>query len=86
MSNVVQLRKTRRVMGTFHQVTFDLVPREVLKAVFEAAIPVAWMADDGEFTADNPEAIDHMEALQKAVNAAAMYTVPIEREVEEPIA
>lgn len=85
MSNVVQLHKTRRVMVTVHQVTFDLVPREVLKAVFEASIAVAWMADDGEFTSDSPEAIDRMEALQKAVNAASQYTIPIEREVEEPI-
>lgn len=85
MSNVIQLRKTRRVMTTAHQVTFDLVPREVLKAVFDAAVPVAWMADDGEFTSADPEAIDRMEALQKAVNAASQYTIPIVREVEEPI-
>lgn len=85
MSNVTPIRQTRRVNVTVHRVTFDLVPRAVVEELFYAAISVAWAAGDGEFTSDDAEAMDRMEALQKAVSAASQYAVPVEREVEEPI-
>lgn len=85
MSNVTPLRPTRRVTVTAHQVTFDLVPRNVLEEVFHTAIAVAWAADDGAYTAEHQDADERLEALQKAVSAASQFTVPVEREVDEPI-
>lgn len=80
-----QLQPTQRVTITAHQVTFDLVPRNVLEEVFNAAIGVAWAADDGAYKAEDQEAGERMEYLQKAVSAASQFTVPVQREVEEPI-
>lgn len=90
MSNIVQIHPTRRVTVTAHQVTFDLVPRNVLEEVFHTAIAVAWAADEGAYDADSSdadkaEAAERMEALQKAVSAASQFTVPVQREVNEPI-
>ncbi|KEH14050.1 hypothetical protein GY15_08935 [Delftia sp. 670] len=85
MSNVTQLRPTRRVTITAHQVTFDLVPRDVLEEVFHTAIAVAWAADEEAYSAEHHEADERLESLQRAVNAASQFTVPVQREVDEPI-
>jgi hypothetical protein len=85
MSNVIPLRKTRRVLTTVHQVTFDLVPREVVESVFYTALAVGWGAEDGDVAGSTPEACARIESLITAISAAAQYTVPIEREVDEPI-
>ena len=85
MSNVTPLWPTRKVMMTVHQVTFDLVPREVVERVFHAAIAVAWASSDGEYTPAAQDAADRLNELEKAVNAASQYTVQVEREVDEPI-
>lgn len=90
MSNITLLRPTRRVTTTVHQVTFDLVPRNLLEEVFHAAIAVGWAADEGAYDddcgdADKAEAAERMATLQKAVNAASQFTVPVQREVDEPI-
>lgn len=85
MSNVTQLRPTRRVTVTAHQVTFDLVPRDVLEEVFHTAIAVAWAADEGAYSAEHHEADERLESLQRAVSAASQFTVPVQHEVDEPI-
>lgn len=85
MSNIAPIEPTRHVTITAHQVTFDLVPRNILEEVFYAAIGVAWAADDGAYRAEDQEADGRMQYLQKAVSAASQFTVPVQREVEEPI-
>lgn len=85
MSNIAQIRPTRRVTVTAHRVTFELVPKEVVEKLFHAAIAVGWAAGDGEYTSENQEAQDRLEHLMKVVGDASQYTVPVEHEVEEPI-
>ncbi|MFC4927859.1 hypothetical protein [Delftia deserti] len=85
MSNISQLHPTKRVTITAHRVAFDLVPRDVLEQVFHAAIAVAWAADEEAYVAEDCEANERLESLQKAVSAASQYTVPVEHEVDEPI-
>jgi hypothetical protein len=85
MSNITQLRPTKRVTITAHRVTFDLVPRSVLEQVFHAAIAVAWAADEGVYSAGHPEAGERLESLQRAASAASQFTVPVQHEVDEPI-
>ncbi len=85
MNKVVPICKTRKVMTTVHQVTFDLVPRVVMEKLFYAAIAVGWAADDGLYSSDWQDANDSLQELQDAVSAASQYTTSVEREVEEPI-
>lgn len=85
MSNIAQIRPTRRVAVTAHRVTFELVPKEIVEKLFHAAIAVGWADGDGEYTSDSQDALDHLEHLMKVVGEASQYTVPVEREVEEPI-
>lgn len=85
MSNITPIYPTRRVRAVVHQVTFDLVPRSVVERLFHAAIAVGWAADDGAYSAADHEALASLDALQKAVDAASQFTVPVEQEVDEPI-
>lgn len=85
MSNIVQLRPTRRVVSIAHRVTFDLVPRAVVEELFNAAIVVGWAAENEAYSCVDREAAELMAALQKAVGAASQYTVPVEHEFEEPV-
>lgn len=85
MSNIVQIRPTRRATITAQLVCFDLVPRDVLENVFHAAIAVAWADGDGAYSTEDAEGHERMQSLQKAVSAASQYTVPVQREVDEPI-
>ncbi|MGB3069788.1 MAG: hypothetical protein WBC18_14635 [Ottowia sp.] len=85
MSNIVPIRPTRRVTITAHRVMYELVPPAILEQLFHAAIAVGWAAGDGAYSADNPDAQERLEDLERAVSAASQYTVPVEHEVDEPI-
>ncbi|MDR0216202.1 MAG: hypothetical protein LBJ15_19705 [Comamonas sp.] len=85
MSNITPIRKTRRAVITAHQVTFELVPQAVIEDLFYAAIAVGWSAGDGAYTADGQDASDRLASLRSAVSAASQYTVPVEREINEPV-
>ena len=85
MSNVVPIIPARKVVITAHQVTFELVPPAVVEELFHAAIAVGWAADEGAYDSPDADALARLEYLQKAVSAASQYTVPVEREVDEPI-
>lgn len=86
MSNIVPIKPTRRVTITAHRVTFDIVPRAVMEQLFHTAIAVGWAAGDGAYKAEHQEADERLDALQEAVNAASQFTVPVQHEVDEPIA
>lgn len=85
MSNITPIHPTRRAVITAHQVTFELVPRAIIEDLFYAAIAVGWSADDGAYTAGSQDAGDRLASLQSAVSAASQYTVPVEREINEPV-
>lgn len=85
MSKVVQIRPTRRVTITAHQVAMDLVPRTAIEELFNAAIAVGWAADDEAYNARDDESAERLAALIVAVNKASQYTVTVERELDEPI-
>lgn len=85
MSNITELRPTRRVTVTKHQVTFDLIPLRVIEDLFHAAIAVGWAADEDGYTAVDEETQERLASLQKAVSAASQFTTPVVCEVDEPI-
>lgn len=85
MSNITPLRPTRRVTVIAHRVTFELVPKEVVEKLFHAAIAVGLAAGDGEYTSDSQDALDRLDHLMTVFDEAFQYTVPVEREVDEPI-
>lgn len=87
MSNIVSLHPTRRASITAHRVTFDIVPRDVKERLFNAAIAVGLFDEYfGTCVTGNEEADERMAELVSAASVAAQYTVPVQIEVDEPIA
>lgn len=83
MSNITTIHQPRQDAIPAHQVAFDLVPRDVMEDLFNAAISVGWAADNERYSAKNQEARDLLAALQKAVCAASQYTIPVTLEVNK---
>lgn len=87
MSNVIPLHPTRRVSITAHRITFDLVPRDVMERLFNAAIAMGFASGDdmSTYVTGDEHADACLAELLGAVSAASQYTVPVQIEVDEPI-
>jgi hypothetical protein len=85
MSDIVNIKKTRRVVTTTHRVTFELVPRDVMEELFHSAIAVGWAADEDAYSARDGQSAERLSSLMRAVGKASQYTVPEERVVDEPV-
>lgn len=88
MNNITQIRPTVRKTIQTHLITISLMPKNVQEDLMQAALAVGFLFGNCEYELSENASqitIETFENLERAVKMASLYTVPSEREVDEPV-